>query len=107
MDKRIMAELLTKANAGSKKSLNKEEQREYRTTLLACLKEEGLTEENIHYIVKGIRFRSPYTYWVWSCELGGDEQTNAYEMLIKSKVFTSLDNPMKLRFALILTSSRS
>ena len=101
MDKKIMAELLTKANEGSKKSLNKEEQKEYRTTLLTCLKEEGLTEENIHYIVKGIRFRSPYTYCVWSCELGGDEQTNAYEMLIKSKVFTSLDNPMKLRFALM------
>ena len=50
-----MAELLTKANAGSKKSLNKEEQKEYRTTLLACLKEEGLTEEEAAALIKLIQ----------------------------------------------------
>lgn len=100
METKIMDELLTKANTGSKKSLNKEEQKEYREALLACLKREGITEETIYYIVKGIRFRSPYTYCTWSSELADDEQTNAYEMLVKSKVFAGLDNSMKLRFAL-------
>ena len=41
MDKKVLYDLLNKSKADSKKSLNKEEQKKYRTVLLELMKEEG------------------------------------------------------------------
>ncbi|WP_342758323.1 hypothetical protein [Kineothrix sedimenti] len=46
MEKKVLYDLLDKASADSKKSLNKEEQKKYRSILFEALKEEGINDEN-------------------------------------------------------------
>lgn len=100
MDKKVLYDLLNKAKADSKKSLNKEEQKKYRTVLLELLKEEGLNDETIFCITSGVKFKSANTFSIWCSGLQNEEQLAAYEELMKSRAFNSLDNPAKLRFAL-------
>lgn len=100
MDKKVLYDLLNKAKADSKKSLNKEEQKKYRTVLLELLKEEGLNDETIFCITSGVKFKSENTFSIWCSGLKNEEQLTAYEELMKSRAFNILDNPAKLRFAL-------
>lgn len=100
MDKKVLYDLLNKAKADSKKSLNKEEQKKYRTVLLELLKEEGLNDETIFCITSGVKFKSANTFSIWCSGLKNEEQLTAYEELMKSRAFNILDNPAKLRFAL-------
>lgn len=101
MDKKALYELLDKASANTKKSLNKEEQKKYRTILYEILKEEGLNDENIYFITSGIRFKSANTFATWCSGLQNEAQMTAYEMLVKSRAFNSMDNVVKLRFTLM------
>lgn len=101
MNKKTLYELLNKASADTKKSLNKEEQRKYRSTLLEVLKEEGMNDESVYFITSGIRFKSANTFATWCCGLQNEEQMKAYEFLIKSRAFNSMDNAVKLRFTLM------
>ena len=54
MEKKVLYDLLDKASADSKKSLNKEEQKKYRSILFEALKEEGINDENVYFITSGI-----------------------------------------------------
>ena len=79
MDKKVLYDLLNKSKADSKKSLNKEEQKKYRTVLLELLKEEGLNDETIFCITSGVKFRSANTFSIWCSGLQNEEQLAAYE----------------------------
>lgn len=101
MEKNALYELLNKASADTKKSLNKEEQKKYRSILFEMLKEEGMNDENVYFITSGIRFKSANTFATWCCGLQSEAQMTAYEFLVKSRAFNSMDNAVKLRFALM------
>lgn len=101
MDKKELYELLNKANADTKKSLNKEEQKKYRTILFEMLKEEGMNDESVYFITSGIRFKSANTFATWCCGLQNEAQMAAYEFLVNSHAFNSMDNAVKLRFVLM------
>lgn len=101
MEKKALYDLLNKASADTKKSLNKEEQKKYRSILFEALKEEGINDENVYFITSGIRFKSANTFATWCCGLQNEAQLAAYEYLTKSRAFNSMENAVKLRFVLM------
>lgn len=95
-------ELLEKAKQDSKKGLLKEEQKQYRTELFECLRQNGMNDENIFYLVAGVKFGSMITFINWNRELPQEIQCENYNMLTNSPKVKSVENVSKLRLYLTL-----
>lgn len=105
MGKEVIQELLEKANADSKKSLTKEEQRKYRDALIECLKETGIDNDTVSFYISGVKYNSTSSFVVWNRAFNEKEQAENFEKLMNNEKLKSLDNVGKLRVAFSLLVS--
>lgn len=97
----IISELLDKAHKDSKKGLLKEEQKQYRTALFECLKENDLSDENIYYLVSGLKFGTVNTFVNWNRDFSQENQIENLNMVLDSQKFKAMDNVSRLRMLLL------
>ncbi len=98
----IINELLDKANRDSKKGLLKDEQKQYRESLFECFKENGLSEENILYLLAGLKFGTINTFFIWNRSFSQEEQLFNLNVVLSSQKFLSMDNVGKLRMLFLI-----
>ena len=98
----IISELLDKAHKDSKKGLLKEEQRQYRTALFECLKENAVSDENIYYLVSGLKFGTANTFVNWNRDFSPEKQIENLNLVLDSQKYKAMDNVSRLRMLLLL-----
>ena len=98
----VLNGLLDKAATDSKKALSKEEQRKYRDALGEMLKNNGLNDETIHYLVEGIKYGSVGSYIIWARTIDEKEQNDAIILLMSHRKVKNLDNVNRLKMTLWL-----
>ncbi len=100
-----LSALLEKANNDSKKSLTKDEQKEYRLFLLDTLKSSGITDDNIYYIVSGLKYGTVNCFANWNRGFDSEKKVENLGKLTMSSNVKSQDNVVKLRLYLSLLIS--
>lgn len=95
-------ELLNKANQDKKKTLLKEEQKQYRMELIEKFQAEGLSEVNIFYFVSGLKFGTVNSFVNWNRNFEKGKQVENLNILIASQKVKALDNLGKLKMFLML-----
>ncbi len=98
----VIGDLLDKAHGDEKGNLSKEDQARYNKALMEDLQQNGINDENIFYLISGIKFGTMNTLIQWNRAFSAEDQTDNVEKILNSHKAQSMDNQSKLRLLLSL-----